>query len=368
MNENKSKRGIYATRVFDPINGFRLPEGEVALPHQMQGGKYTSNSEYASRQCYSSLGKENTRATPEYFENIITVNHGSVLEHANLTLEFKFPDYISMYVAGLVCLNRPGIWVHFSEEYRTLRMTLNARAAREWLNYPSPVVLGATNIKIWLGEWIWTLFKGEMPEIFYDGDNKPTQNNPLQVKVVDPYLEQELWVSFDIRGVSRSVSLEFVRHGDWTAVSQRSTRYVDESEGQMIHHPLVERYLLNQEDTKDYLTQAHQDNLDVYDIVFEQLNQKLLDEGVDKFTARKQARGAAREYLENGLETIFTFSASLSQWKHIILMRGSDHADAAIRLLANEIYLDLKDLYPNAFETWKSRPAKDGIGFHIEAN
>jgi thymidylate synthase (FAD) len=46
--------------------------------------------------------------------------------------------------------------------------------------------------------------------------------------------------SFFISGVSRGLTHELVRHRVGVAISQRSTRYVDESDSEWIRHPLFE--------------------------------------------------------------------------------------------------------------------------------
>jgi thymidylate synthase (FAD) len=48
--------------------------------------------------------------------------------------------------------------------------------------------------------------------------------------------------TFFITGVSRGLTHELVRHRVGVAISQRSTRYVDEDESPWILHPLLEQY------------------------------------------------------------------------------------------------------------------------------
>jgi thymidylate synthase ThyX len=96
------------------------------------------------------------------------------------------------------------------------------------------------------------------------------------------------------------------------------------------------------------------------------LQDRLIESGVDKFTARKQARGAARGCLGSCLGTEYVFSASIAEWKHIILSRGNNAADAEIRLIANEIFDYLAPRHPEIFGNCTKQVAIDGFGYHIE--
>ncbi len=66
----------------------------------------------------------------------------------------------------------------------------------------------------------------------------------------------------------------------------------------------------------------------------------LIGKGHKKTPARKQARGAARGFLGNALETELIFSASVKAWHDIMLVqRASKFADAEIR----EVYAGAAD-------------------------
>lgn len=165
--------------------------------------------------------------------------------------------------------------------------------------------------------------------------------------------------SFFVSGVSRGLTHELVRHRVGVAFSQRSTRYVNESNSKVIHHPLFERYS-NLTLRNDVAELEHANRLlyeDVYFAVFD----GLVKDGVDKATAKKQARGAARQYLENGLETELVFSANIRSLRHIINMRGSIHADAEIRQLAVGLYEIMSSHCPEYFSDGVKGDSPDGI-------
>lgn len=141
-------------------------------------------------------------------------------------------------------------------------------------------------------------------------------------------------------------SHELVRHGDYTAISQRSTRYCEESESPWTIHPLIQGYL---KDEKNALAvnRAHGQQLvndtiakcrHAYkwwvDVLVPYVADRIKDDPYAKTTARKQARGAARGFLGNALETEIVFSANIMQWRHILRMRAAQAADGEIRVAA----------------------------------
>lgn len=186
-----------------------------------------------------------------------------------------------------------------------------------------------------------------------------------------------LYVRRDGRPVWSGNSHEQVRHGDWTAISQRSTRFVDESESPWVMHPLErayrdERYAPLKEEAQQTMAMDHASGSvslgkAKYKALVAELEPWLIARGVDKTTARKQARGAARGYLGNALYTELLFSASVTQWKRMLRQRASQFADAEIRqVYASEAMCVLGELkksrYASAFAGWDMSPAPDGIG------
>jgi thymidylate synthase ThyX len=225
--------------------------------------------------------------------------------------------------------------------------------------------------------------------------------------LVEPEGEEECWVSLYISG-SRGMSHEVVRHGDRTAMSQRSTRYVDEGgkpeenvpASPWIEHPLVTAYWADEKNcaepniptleedktplgshekclscgaygfnhSNNFMLRHHQqrtirDAKTTYVGTVRALEPWLKAKGVDGGTARKQARGAARGYLGNALMTELIFSASVGQWKHMLKMRAANAADAEIRAVFTKALPLLKESrYGKFFEGMELEPAGDGLG------
>lgn len=195
--------------------------------------------------------------------------------------------------------------------------------------------------------------------ICYDSFGKGRNSQDYHQHIIDvghgSVLEHST-VTFLIQGVSRGLTHELIRHRVGTAVSQRSTRYVDEDERGMITHPLLCE-LLDCADYQDVEFQLLQTkinesdtlNRDLYRKVIEFMEPRLIAKGADKLTARKQARGAARGFLENGMETELVFTMNLRAMLNIISQRAVGAADAEIRQLACEFVKIGKQVAPAYF-------------------
>ena len=160
---------------------------------------------------------------------------------------------------------------------------------------------------------------------------------------------------FRVHGVSRGLTHELIRHRAGTAVSQRSTRYVDESEGDWVVHPVLAEYLETDMGAflKDSLESFQQSSQRIYRNIVELLEAHMTSVGVDKFTARKQARGAARGFLGNALETELIWSANVRALRNVIEQRGVLAADAEIRGFALDLLGIMKVELPEYFSDYE---------------
>ena len=243
-------------------------------------------AEIAGRTCYDSFG--HGRSSAKFHEHILEVGHTSIYEHCNLCFQILKP-----------VMNLPGtLWFDGV-------VTTNLRTCLEIEKHTcDPEIINS--------------FKcaghGVAPRVVA----YPADPVPIQYMLATSY--EERWYTFRIR-CSRLCSHELVRHKWRTAVSQRSTRYVDESESPFVLHPLLDPGDLN----TDFYLKARELYVERY--------QHLVDQGI----SHKQARGAARCYLPGNLETVVIFSASLAQWGRMIQQRKSPHADGEI----NHIFTDI---------------------------
>ena len=102
-----------------------------------------------------------------------------------------------------------------------------------------------------------------------------------------------------------------------------------------------------------------------YNTVCSRITRQLEERGVGAITARKQARGAARGLLGNALETELVWTVNVRALRHFLEMRASEHADAEIRLLANEIFLAALPHIPAYLSDYERVPCRDGVGFGL---
>ncbi len=185
---------------------------------------------------------------------------------------------------------------------------------------------------------------------------------------------------FDVDGVSRGFTHELVRHRVGVAISQRSTRYVDESESDYVEHPAITEMLkdvfgetpVNKDHehaawkARGAIRESIAADRRAYVAVVAAVEPWLISRGVDKSTARKQARGAARGYLGNALETGLCWTANVRTLRHVSWLRGSVHADAEARVFAEAVVECVRSHCPRYFADRIFTPAPDGLGRVID--
>jgi len=345
-----------AKLVWDGGQEIHIPE-EMGTPKetQLMGTVAENLTELAGRVCYDSLGKG--RDSKEYHKHILEVGHLSVLEHFNYTVRILDAD---LQTLAPFLVNRPGVWVE-QIDLNELDITLNLRSAVEFNQWK--VTAGTIELRK-MGAALMEAGHRLAPNIVQEIDIRLL---PYSYRMPDPMMlsDEQKWISIYMKG-SRGFSHEQVRHKFRTAVSQRSTRYVDESESPWVEHPLLQEFWndeSNEEKMMDQVRYSTNVARDLYDLMVGTLQPWLIARGVDKFTARKQSRGAARGYLGNALHTEMIFSASVAQWKRMLDMRCSPHADAEIRAIFSEGLKELKSSrYGHCFEGFELQDAPDGIG------
>lgn len=184
-------------------------------------------------------------------------------------------------------------------------------------------------------------------------------------------------VSLFIAGISRGCSHEFVRHRAGFAYSQRSTRYVDESECNVVLEPyiaeLYERALaaMNDERVENVNAKGRELLHHYCSSLEESVNNyrwvvnHLMEEApgyLNKVGRRKWARGKARQLLPIALETRMTVTANLRAWRHFLCMRSNQAAEAEMRRLAERVYMVLHPCAPKVFDDLgKSAVLKNGF-------
>lgn len=170
-------------------------------------------------------------------------------------------------------------------------------------------------------------------------------------------------INFYLDNLSRGLTHELVRHRAGTAISQRSTRYVDESESPWNHHPLVAEFC--ERGTHYEIKKLEIQARDAYKNVVAEIIEGLKTQGVDGATARKQARGAARGLLGNALVTSLVWTANIRALRNFLELRAHPAADGEIRLFANRVYAEARYIVPEWFDDYKLETCADGMGYAL---
>ncbi len=393
--------GMGASLVYDGGDSVYVPE-EMGIPRddQMTGTIGEQVSEVSLRICYDSMSTG--RPTEGTISNILGTKHYSVFEHFNKVLELTFepgtPASVFLKINNVLA-NRKGIFFVWeglhggvptkAEPPIKLRICASIRAVLEWdkVSDRLPTVVPAWALPF--GSILADLWNNEVPLLV-----PPTQSDAYlcmkQFQIsgawfVEPKYDHEKWLSLYLKG-SRGWSHEQVRHR--FAISQRSTRYCDESNSPWVLHPLIQKLIyadpvevaaaVNTRAKKDedpiepdhivqYLagmSNTVQGCRTAYTVMVTIIERWLRSQGIDRRTARKQARGAARGLLGNALQTEMIFSAPVVFWKNILEMRCANMSDAEIRLVYNYALPVLKACrYGDRFQEFELEPAIDGIGF-----
>ena len=278
-------------------------------PGQLVGTPLERLAELAGRVCYDSLG--NGRGSAAWHKHVKEVGHLSVYEHCAFTVEFKTwrPEYMYSFI------NLPSIYFDIKRK----RLTLNLRHALE--------LKEKDNVTRSIRQQAYNLAPNVMTDEGLSNKDCVCEVTP------QPESTHEVWISAFLHG-SRAFSHELVRHGDWSAISQRSTRYVDEQDSMVFKHPLAVDHM---PPIDPLWNQAVDSCRAAYINTYDSVHRALINQGEPADYAKKQARGAARMIMPNGLETQLIFSASASQWMHILSMRNNRFSDAEIASIAAEL-------------------------------
>ena len=184
-------------------------------------------------------------------------------------------------------------------------------------------------------------------------------NNLLSSK--DGSVFEHVNYGFVFTGVSRSLTHELVRHRAGFAFSQRSQRYVDESEGAFVIPPALVNENGKADEANKILEEALQSASESYNMLVEKLEDILPRDNFELRTDRRKAiRQAARSVLPNATETKIFTTANVRSWRHFIEMRGAIYADWEIRYLALEVLDLLQKEAPLLFGDFEISALPDG--------
>ena len=176
--------------------------------------------------------------------------------------------------------------------------------------------------------------------------------------------------NFIITGISRGLSHELVRHRVGVAISQLSTRYVDESDARFVVPPiLVPPTKEGYPSLHDIFIDHYRNSRELYEKMVHAITVELKERFPDQYGAndqdtktalRKAARGAARAVLPIGLETKMFFSANCRAIRHILEMRMNSAAETEIRIVAGMIFDIVRKEAPAIFADYSKTCLPDG--------
>jgi len=375
--------GIGAELIWDGSDDVRIPEKMgKPRPGQMEGTVAERLTELSGRVCYDSLGSKRSRDSKDYFDHILSVGHLSIAEHFNATIQIEGNESLVDDVA-FVALNRPWFWITPIGSDK-VRITTNCRAVMEWNAWTRVLNDLIPDYPVEFAAHIGALLRWEFhrlaPRLIKEPHSAEvaTARDQLEIRLVtweEPETDAEKWITLYTYG-SRGFSHELVRHGDFTGMSQRSTRYCNESKSPWVIHPIIQQFIEEQDSTsqlvqseelRGFIDQAK----DLYKTWVKRLVPYISaridpEDPYAKTTARKQARGAARGLLGNALGTELVFSASVLQWRHIFRMRAAQAADGEIRVAACQALSACKESrYGDSFSGLVLVKADDGTGLML---
>lgn len=162
-------------------------------------------------------------------------------------------------------------------------------------------------------------------------------------------------VTLYVEGTERATTHELIRHRHLSP-SQLSQRYVGEEDTMFVEPDII----ANDPAAHAVYVEAVENARRAYGELVEILSKKtaeIFDNNTDR---RKNARQAARAVLPNATETRLQLTGNYRAWRHFLRMRGSEHADVSIRLVAVAVYKKLVTIAPSAFGDITLRTHIDG--------
>lgn len=343
---------IHAELVFDGVNKPIVPTN-MGMPtgEQMIGTPYEIVGETALRICYASngydeMGKPKGRSSAKSHAHIIETKNFSVYEHINFTVGIY--EKVPAYEIYRCLLNRKGVHIEVPDD-GSVQITFNPRVLFDWQRHTTPT--NNTRLSNTLFLTLYNHASKLIPQIL-----RPTENliGGLNCTTIERLNANQQWITMYLAD-SRSWSHEQVRHRNpaeeslqlenpFWAVSQRSTRYVDESEAAYVPNPDIEEFLADKtidegirEEIQAVIIVTEQVTKQAYRKLNGELTKYYINKGMEGTPARKKARGAARDYLCNALATEMIYSAPISGWQWIIENRNNSLADSRMKRMYSQV-------------------------------
>jgi thymidylate synthase (FAD) len=149
-------------------------------------------------------------------------------------------------------------------------------------------------------------------------------------------------ITYLIEGVSRALTHELIRHRVGVAISQLSQRYVDATDTALVCPPAFQHDV--QLHTRWRLAAEHA--VAQYYALCRNMEERPEFSQLPPTVRTKKIREAARAVLPNCTETKLVWTCNLRELRHVLLLRGSSHADAEIQQLAQALLTTTRPYAP----------------------
>lgn len=140
--------------------------------------------------------------------------------------------------------------------------------------------------------------------------------------------------------VSRVLTHELVRHRAGMAYSQESLRYVRLDK--------LKFWIPDEVKVNPELLSVFIETVQYLENVQEKLNKIINLDGLS-FDEKKKWTSRFRRLAPIGLGTSILVTGNLRAWRHIVNMRGNEHAEEEIRMVVNQVAPILKQFSPSTF-------------------
>ena len=159
--------------------------------------------------------------------------------------------------------------------------------------------------------------------------------------------------TFGVEGVSRSLTHQLVRHRI-ASYSQQSQRYVRLDQFQYIIPPAIEKNKIAKALFVKSMEESQHHYDEITNLLFEDLYEKYLEEGLSEKEARlkaeKEAIEDARYIFPNACETKIVFTMNARSLLNFFRLRTCLRAQWEIRELATAMLKEVKKVYPILFK------------------
>lgn len=168
-------------------------------------------------------------------------------------------------------------------------------------------------------------------------------------------------LSFQLYGISRSLSHELVRHRAGYGFSQLSQRYVDGARLRFVEGPEYQQDSILHTQFMDWIDQCRFQYNDRSENLIRSLFKDLppAESREERVYRRKVANAAARRCLPNETETMMVATANVRALRHTLETRSTMIAEIEIRRLFDEIYEVCLQEVPHLFTDYVPKQNDD---------